>query len=75
MSYQSQGVPIQGQPIYAQQAPQVTVVGGCPNCRVGQMQDEFTCCGIALAIIFFPIGLLCCYVMREKRCSNCGTRF
>lgn len=41
--------------------------------QAGVYQDEFTCCGIVLAILFFPIGLLCCYVMREKRCSNCGS--
>uniref|UniRef100_A0A6B2LSW7 Membrane protein BRI3 n=1 Tax=Arcella intermedia TaxID=1963864 RepID=A0A6B2LSW7_9EUKA len=84
--YQQQGYapPPQGyQQGYEQQgyapAPQgyapathVVVVGNCPRCSVGTMQDEYTCCGVALAILFFPIGILCCLSMTEKRCSSCG---
>jgi len=48
MSYtQSQGVPIQGQPMYGSQpqvivqsSPQVTVVGGCPTCRVSHIVTQ-----------------------------------
>jgi len=48
-------------------------VAGCPNCgAVGTTYQQFTCCGIALAIIFFPIGILCCLFMQERRCSACG---
>ncbi|CAG0914601.1 unnamed protein product [Notodromas monacha] len=58
--------------------PQHTTViinGGCPRCQSGSLSDSFTCCGILLAIIFFPVGLVCCYVMREKKCVNCGATF
>uniref|UniRef100_H2XVF9 Membrane protein BRI3 n=1 Tax=Ciona intestinalis TaxID=7719 RepID=H2XVF9_CIOIN len=58
------------------QAPVVVVqAGGCPNCRAGVMVDDYTCCGICLAIFFFPIGILCCLAMKQRRCSNCGKTF
>nr|CAH0107781.1 unnamed protein product [Daphnia galeata] len=47
-------------------------VGGCPACRVGVMKYYFTCTGILLAIIFFPLGLLCLFGLQEQRCSHCG---
>lgn len=58
-------------------APTVGImVGGCPagggaHCIV----EDFTPCGICLGIVFFPIGLLCCMVMRERRCTKCGANF
>ncbi|XP_064095687.1 membrane protein BRI3-like [Macrobrachium nipponense] len=59
-----------------QASPVVYVANGsCPNCRVGFFVDDFTCCGICLAIFFFPIGLICCFAMRERKCSNCGLTF
>ncbi|XP_042888498.1 brain protein I3-like [Penaeus japonicus] len=57
-------------------APVVVVAGAtCPACRAGILRNEFTCCGIFLAICFFPIGMLCCFLMMERRCSNCGLTF
>lgn len=50
-------------------------LGGCPACRVGVLEDDFTCMGVLCAILFFPLGILCCLAMREKRCSNCGATF
>jgi len=66
-----------GQFIIQQQPPQQTVLvlGGCPSCRVGHLEDEFTCCGICCCILFFPLGLICLFAMREKRCINCGASF
>ncbi|XP_063588144.1 membrane protein BRI3-like [Penaeus indicus] len=56
--------------------PVVVVAGAtCPACRAGILRNEFTCCGIFLAICFFPLGLLCCFLMMERRCSNCGLAF
>ncbi|XP_018015550.1 brain protein I3 [Hyalella azteca] len=46
-------------------------VGTCPACRVGILTNEFTCCGIFLAICLFPLGFICCLMMMERRCSNC----
>lgn len=55
--------------------PDIVVIGGCPACRVGVLEDDFTCMGVLCAILFFPLGILCCLAMREKRCSNCGATF
>ncbi|XP_054163532.1 brain protein I3-like [Oppia nitens] len=62
--------------IQQQPAPQtVVIMGGCPTCRVGHLDDEFTCLGIFCCILFFPLGLICLFTMREKRCTNCGATF
>ncbi|XP_035036217.1 brain protein I3 [Hippoglossus stenolepis] len=55
--------------------PSVVVVGGCPACRVGVLEDDFTCLGIMCAIFFFPLGILFCFALRQRRCPNCGTTF
>ncbi|KAM8844693.1 membrane protein BRI3 [Spinachia spinachia] len=55
--------------------PSVVVVGGCPACRVGVLEDDFTCLGILCAIFFFPLGLLFCFTLRQRRCPNCGASF
>ncbi|XP_070580286.1 membrane protein BRI3-like [Ptychodera flava] len=57
------------------QTTRVVVVGGCPACRVGVLEDDFTCLGVCCAILFFPIGILCCLAMRQRRCPNCGAVF
>ncbi len=49
--------------------------GGCPNCRVGFLNDDYGCCAIFLAIFFFPLGILCCLALKERRCSNCNAVF
>ena len=51
---------------------QVIIVGGCPACRVGVLEDDYTCCGILCAILCFPLGILCCLAMKQRKCSNCG---
>jgi len=33
---------------------------------------EFTTCGIVLAVCFFPLGIICCWMMREDKCTSCG---
>ncbi|XP_060560290.1 membrane protein BRI3-like [Ruditapes philippinarum] len=47
-------------------------VGSCRHCGIGYPHTSFTICGILLAIIFFPLGILCCLMLTEKRCSHCG---
>nr|XP_002125711.1 brain protein I3 [Ciona intestinalis] len=53
----------------------VVVVGGCPACRVGVLEDDYTCLGVCCAILFFPLGILCCLAMKQRRCPNCGAVF
>ncbi|KAL4240823.1 hypothetical protein ACF0H5_001611 [Mactra antiquata] len=55
--------------------PTTVVAGGCPTCGVGRVDDSFTTVGIILAILFFPLGILCCLLMKEKKCDRCGARF
>lgn len=50
-------------------------VGGCSACRIGVLEDNYPCAGLCCAIIFFPVGILCCLLMKNKRCSNCGVEF
>lgn len=54
---------------------QVVMVGAgaqCPKCRTGVLQEDFTLLGICCAIFFFPLGLICCLMMRQRRCTYCG---
>ncbi|XP_030067828.1 membrane protein BRI3 [Microcaecilia unicolor] len=53
----------------------VVVVGGCPACRVGVLEDSFTCLGVCCAILFFPIGILLCFALKQRQCPNCGATF
>uniref|UniRef100_H0ZEA5 Membrane protein BRI3 n=1 Tax=Taeniopygia guttata TaxID=59729 RepID=H0ZEA5_TAEGU len=46
-----------------------------PFCRVGVLEDTFTCLGVLCAIVFFPIGILFCLALRQRRCPNCGAAF
>jgi hypothetical protein len=55
--------------------PNVIVIGGCPACRVGVLEDEYPCLGIFCAIACFPIGILCCLAMKQRHCPNCGAVF
>jgi len=43
--------------------------------QVGVLEDDFTCLGIFCAIFFFPLGILCCLALKNRRCSNCGAYF
>lgn len=55
--------------------PEIILVGGCPACRVGVMEDDYTCLGLLCAIFFFPLGIICCMLLKTRRCSNCGAYF
>ncbi|CAJ0943939.1 unnamed protein product [Ranitomeya imitator] len=43
--------------------------------RVGVLEDSFTCLGIFCAVFFFPVGILFCFALRQRRCPNCGATF
>ncbi|XP_077286507.1 uncharacterized protein LOC143911495 [Arctopsyche grandis] len=83
--YPQQYPPVQSQPVHISMAPptQHTIIvqpgrivtGNCPGCRQGNLSMNFTCCGVLCAIFFFPIGILCCIFMAQKRCNNCGGHF
>lgn len=60
---------------HATSTTQVVMVGAgaqCPKCRTGILQEDFTLLGICCAIFFFPLGLICCLMMRQRRCTYCG---
>ena len=45
----------------------------CVRCGQGKVTHEYvTCCGVLLAILCFPLGLLCLFLCRKTDCSNCG---
>ncbi|KAJ3099800.1 hypothetical protein HDU96_010553 [Phlyctochytrium bullatum] len=46
----------------------------CSAGGVHDIKDEFTCPGIVLAILFFPIGLVFCFLLREKQCRKCKSK-
>lgn len=80
--YKASAPPAVGGPVPASAAPTQTHVivvqqqqpiGNCPVCRRGNLVYEYTCCGIFLAIFFFPIGIICCLLMKQGRCSSCGS--
>ncbi|EEB18549.1 Brain protein I3, putative [Pediculus humanus corporis] len=65
-------------PTFIQPSPvnqTVVIMGGCPSCRTGTLESDFTCCGILCAIFCFPIGILCCLCMKQKKCNQCGATF
>lgn len=54
---------------------EIIVINGCPACRIGVLEDDYTCLGICCAIFCFPVGILCCLGLKNKRCTNCGAQF
>lgn len=53
----------------------IIVTDICHFFQIGILETDFTCLGVMCAIFLFPIGILCCLGLREKRCSNCGAQF
>ncbi|XP_043280794.1 brain protein I3 isoform X2 [Venturia canescens] len=73
----SQQIPSYGStaPLTTVIVPEIILVGACPACRVGVLEDDYTCLGLFCAIFFFPLGILCCLLLKNRRCSNCGAYF
>jgi len=74
MMHHNYGATITDQPVTVP-VTQVILIGGCPACRVGILEDSYSLLGIICAILFFPLGILCCLALKDKRCSNCGASF
>lgn len=72
-----EGAPPGYQPLPTQVPPTtyVYIRGNCPACHTGILEDSFTALGVCLAICFFPLGLICCMMLTEKRCNRCGMSF
>uniref|UniRef100_A0A182MZ79 Membrane protein BRI3 n=1 Tax=Anopheles dirus TaxID=7168 RepID=A0A182MZ79_9DIPT len=68
-------VTIQTVPAQTAVHQQIIVVNGCPVCRIGMLEDDYSCLGIFCAIFFFPLGILACLALRNRRCTNCGVQF
>ncbi|KAL4239794.1 hypothetical protein ACF0H5_000597 [Mactra antiquata] len=76
-----------GQPAYGQAYPtNVTVItqpgqpgnrapGTCPYCGLGTGRSSYTMLGLLIAFCFFPLGVICCLMMTERRCTNCNGKF
>ncbi|XP_072399101.1 uncharacterized protein [Diabrotica undecimpunctata] len=45
---------------------------GCPVCHNNSWTGSYSCCAWCLAILCFPIGIICCCCMRRKKCTKCG---
>merc|ERR1712136_64192 len=56
-------------------ASTMIVLDGCPSCHVGILETKFPPCAILLAIFFFPLGLICCFAMMQRRCNRCQQVF
>jgi len=66
------------QPVYSGQPATTVIIQGGGNCSAGGshvIDEDFTICGIVCCILFFPLGVLCCLAMRERRCTKCQIRF
>ncbi|KNC49835.1 uncharacterized protein AMSG_11939 [Thecamonas trahens ATCC 50062] len=59
---------------YAQPPQHTVVVAGNGRCPHNRTLDSFTGCGIVTAVLLFPIGLICCLLMPQKRCDSSGSR-
>ena len=60
------------------QSPPTVIIrsGACYKCGNGVPIDDYaTCCGIFWCIVLFPIGILCLFLCKHKRCSNCGAQY
>ncbi|XP_052786987.1 brain protein I3-like [Mya arenaria] len=49
-----------------------TVIGACGRCGNGVAVENYSIIGIIIAIVFFPLGIICCLMMTERHCSSCG---
>jgi hypothetical protein len=69
-AYPSQGAPQQQQ--QAQQQQQYAVELCSKDGQPHNYQRDFTCCGIAWAVLCFPCGLICLFNDRKTKCIKCN---
>ncbi|CAG9816186.1 unnamed protein product [Phaedon cochleariae] len=79
MNYPSAPPPRMHQPAPTTTSTVVVVGGGgggglpgCPVCHNNSWGSTWGCCAWMWLICCFPIGILCCLCMREKKCTQCG---
>uniref|UniRef100_A0A905QWD5 Brain protein I3 n=1 Tax=Rhodnius prolixus TaxID=13249 RepID=A0A905QWD5_RHOPR len=48
----------------------VIVIGACPACRIGILENEYSCMSIIFMLCCFPNGL-----GKRRRCNNCTAYF
>ena len=49
-----------------------STVYACPQGGNHLATETFSPFGVCLAVLFFPLGILCCLVLRDTRCAKCG---
>ncbi|KAJ9088116.1 hypothetical protein DSO57_1026247 [Entomophthora muscae] len=65
-------------PNYGYATPAVVYVQTSGNCSRGGdhvFTTEFTLGGLLCALFFFPLGIVCCLCLTERRCVKCSGRF
>lgn len=73
---QGHPVPVHGQSnvVVVSQPGVQGVRGTCPYCGLGFARSDYSTIGILIAILFFPLGIICCLMMTERRCTHCRAK-
>uniref|UniRef100_A0A8D9BM23 Membrane protein BRI3 n=1 Tax=Cacopsylla melanoneura TaxID=428564 RepID=A0A8D9BM23_9HEMI len=53
---------------------EIFIIGRCPICGVGKVEEYYSCLGLTCAIFCFPLGLIPCLLLKDKICTNCGAQ-
>ncbi|KAL1451412.1 hypothetical protein WDU94_005791 [Cyamophila willieti] len=53
---------------------EIFMIGRCPICGVGKIEEYYSCLGLTCAIFCFPLGLIPCLLLKDKICTHCGAQ-